>query len=51
MGEKWAELSLTVKGEDGAVLWSGRERLGDGDNRRAKLEQAARRLVDRMPLP
>ncbi|ATP29615.1 hypothetical protein [Chromobacterium violaceum] len=49
--EQWIELSLTVKGEDGTVLWSGRERLGDGDNRRARLEQAARRLVDRMPLP
>ncbi|MEO9386757.1 hypothetical protein [Chromobacterium phragmitis] len=49
--EEWAELSLAVRGEDGAILWSGRERLGDGDSARARLEQAARRLIDRMPMP
>ncbi|WP_139167187.1 hypothetical protein [Chromobacterium sphagni] len=49
--ESWPALALTVKTADGAVFWQGRERLGEGDNRRQRLEQAARRLLDRMPLP
>ncbi|QEL55995.1 hypothetical protein [Chromobacterium paludis] len=49
--ESWPALSLTVRGVDGAVFWSGRERLGGEGNARARLEAAARRLLDRLPLP
>ncbi|WP_047248673.1 hypothetical protein [Chromobacterium subtsugae] len=49
--ESWPALALTVKNADGAVFWQGRERLGEGANRRQQLEQAARRLLERMPAP
>ncbi|AUH50231.1 hypothetical protein CXB49_05050 [Chromobacterium sp. ATCC 53434] len=49
--ESWPVLTLSVRGVDGSALWSGRERLGSDGNRRARLEQAAQRLLERMPLP
>lgn len=49
--ETWPVLNLAVRAADGAVVWSGRERLGGGDNARERLEAAARRLLDRMSLP
>ncbi|WP_146056792.1 hypothetical protein [Chromobacterium alticapitis] len=49
--ESWPALSMTVRDADGAVFWSGRERLGEGATPREQRERAARRLLERMPLP
>ncbi|KIA79450.1 hypothetical protein QR66_15915 [Chromobacterium piscinae] len=49
--DTWPVLNLAVRSADGAVVWSGRERLGSGDSSRERLEAAARRLLDRMSLP
>ncbi|UTH74591.1 hypothetical protein [Chromobacterium sp. IIBBL 290-4] len=48
--ETWPMLELTVRDQEGGVVWRGRERL-DGDRSRARQEAAARRLLDRMSLP
>ncbi|MDH0341766.1 MULTISPECIES: DUF4136 domain-containing protein [Chromobacterium] len=40
-----------VNSADGTVLWQGQQELGDGDNGRQQLENAARKLIDLMPLP